>query len=163
MKQVYEQNACDAKALLNDMLRQPTRVGLNAESMGNRYATGAIWNGDWYNAKLSSGWFGNTKKPRHYAVSMGRQSPQYKYACALLFLPMTSAVQDGRTCLVKIPAGRVKCLHHDTYVTTRRLLMSEDQLESEAGGQYIEDMPEDVMAEIKSAWRHRLESYKKEI
>jgi len=147
---------------MGGMLRRSTRVDLNVDDMSNHYAAGAIWNGDWYNANLASGWFGNASKTRHYAVAMGRQSPRYKYACALLFLPMTSAEQDGNSCLITIPAGTVNCLHLDTYVTTRRLLMWEDQLETDADGKYIEDMPADVMADIKSAWRSRLESYKKE-
>ena len=151
----------DESMSLGEMLRRSKPVDLNADET-NHYVVGAIWNGDWHNAKLPLGWFGNALKARHYAVSMGRQSPRYKYACALLFLPMTSADQDGKTCLVKIPAGKVNCLHLDTYVTTRRLLMWEEQLENDADGNYIEDMPEDVMSDIKRAWRSRLESYKKE-
>jgi hypothetical protein len=148
---------------LDKMLSQSTRVDLNADDISSHYAAGAIWNGDWYHAKLAFGWFGNASKTRHYAVSMGRQSLRYKYPCALMFLPMTSADQDGNSYLVKIPAGTVNCLYCDTYVTTRRLLMWEDQLETDADGKYVEDMPADVMADIKSAWRSRLESYKKDI
>lgn len=134
--------------------------GRNVEDVEKHYNAGAIWNGDWRKGRLLKGWFGNDFKPRHYAVSMGRQSQWYMYACALLFLPMTSADQDGKSCLVKISVGKVKCLWRDTYVTTRRLLMWEEELKNHADGVYIEDLPVDVMAEIKSAWRDRLESYK---
>lgn len=144
-----------------EMLSQSNPIDVNAEDKINHYAAGAIWNGDWRKGRLTKGWFGNDFKPRHYAVSMGRQSSGYKYARPLLFLPMTSADQDGNTCLVKIPAGKVNCLQLDTYVTARRLLMWEDQLENDADGNYIEDMPVDVMSDIKRAWRSRLESYKR--
>lgn len=150
---------CMEQVSLGDCIKGQPSVDLGDEE--NHYSEGAIWNGDWYSACFLHGWFGNVNKPRHYAVSLGRQSSRDKYAHALLFLPMTSMKQDGVTCLYKIPGGTVDCLPRDTYVTTRRLLMWEDQLESDARASFMGNMPEPIMRGIRMAWRARLESFRK--
>lgn len=136
--------------------------GLNMEDSANHYCAGAIWNGDWRYGRLLKGCFGSDSKPRHYAVSMGRQSSRYKYANTLSFLPMTSHFPDNGIYLLKLPAGTMDFLPLDTYVLPKRLLMTEAQLECWAEANYMADMPEEYTKAIKEAWVKRIRSFKME-
>lgn len=139
------------------------RVNLYANDADNHYNTGAVWNGDWRKGRLLKGWFGNDVKPRHYAVSMGRQSAYYKYANALAFFPMTSKSHERDDCLIKIPAGVLEFLPYDTFVLPIRMLMKEVQLECWADANYQGDLPESLINDLRASLSVRIRSYKMEM
>lgn len=139
-----------------------TSNDLNAEDSVNHYSAGAIWNGDWRKGRILQGYFGNELKPRHYAISMGRQSPKYIYANALSFFPLTSHPYEDSDYLLKLPAGVMDFLPLDTYVMPIRMLMTEGQLECWAEANYMADMPEEYTKAIKEAWVKRVRSFKME-
>ena len=145
---------------LEEIFKNRTRINLYADDEANHYSAGAIWNGDWRKGRLLRGWFGNDFKPRHYAVCMGRQTRCYDYVNVLFFLPMTSMPHEFGCYLLKIAAGKVDFLPRDTYVLPICMLMKEESLEYWAEANYQGELPNELTAELKSAWAARIRSFK---
>lgn len=124
----------------------------------NHYAAGAVWKGDWRKGRLTKGWFGNDFKPRHYAVSMGRQSSRYVYANNLLFFPMTSLPQDETAPLLVISPEELSFLTRETYVVPIRLLVTDEELERSVDASYIGDFSNSLLRQLKQAWSDRYRS-----
>ena len=136
--------------------------GLYGDDMENHYNFGAVWNGDWRKGHLLKGWFGNDAKPRHYAVSAGRQSARYRYPHALAFYPMTSLAQKEGFCLLTIQAHSTSYLPEETYILPIRLLMKEVHLDCYAEANFMGDLPADVTESLKCALANRTRSYEME-